>query len=301
MKILLISFLLVSELLFSVVFFTDDGLAVDRILEFLHSAEREVLMVAYSLDEPLIIAELNELFERGVRVKAIVDNSTIERTMRQFPKFPVLTDNSQASIHAKFSVVDGEKVLFGTGNFTQGSLREDSNSFIVVYSRSFAADFTDFYRAIAVGESRSPFKHENMVLYLCPSQEAQESLINELLKAKTEIKFAMFAFTDPSILAALKFKASRGVQVMGIIDSWNDASPLREYLTSGMKVVRSEKSYTVHDKTFVVDGKVVITGSANSSLSGWGKNRETVAIIYSREVAECFSQHIEFLEEVILK
>jgi len=51
-------------------------------------------------------------------------------------------------------------------------------------------------------------------------------------------------------------------------------------------------------KTFVVDGRVVITGSANASLSGWGKNREIVAIIESRDLAQEFVNHFEYIREV---
>jgi phosphatidylserine/phosphatidylglycerophosphate/cardiolipin synthase-like enzyme len=103
----------------------------------------------------------------------------------------------------------------------------------------------------------------------------------------------MFAFTDSKILAALKFKSANGVKVSGVVDAWNSASQLERFLDSGLEVSWSENA-TVHDKTFIIDAKTVVTGSANATLSGWGKNREIIAIIYSGELSREFIQHIEF-------
>ncbi|HNS35794.1 MAG TPA: phospholipase D family protein, partial [Mesotoga sp.] len=71
----------------------------------------------------------------------------------------------------------------------------------------------------------------------------------------------------------------------------------KDYLTTGMEVSRGV-SITIHDKTFVIDRNIVITGSANASLSGWGKNREIVVIIESRDVANQFISHFEYVREV---
>jgi len=279
------------------VFFTDDGGAVERIVEVLENAKEEVVLVSYSLDEQEIIACLNRLQRKGVRISAMIDNSTVSRVFEKSPEFRISTDTSAALVHSKFLVVDRRIVVFGTGNFTEGSLREDSNSFMIFESARLATLFLDYYSAIESGNSRRMTRIENMVFFLCPSEEARKHVINELTKARKEIRFGMFAFTDPQVLAALKFCASRGVRVIGVIDSWNDDSPLKDYLTSGMEVSEST-SITVHDKTFVVDGRVVITGSANASLSGWGKNREIVAIIESRDLAQEFVNHFEYIRGV---
>jgi len=233
---------------------------------------------------------------RGVDIKIMIDDSTIGRTLGESATLEMLTDSTQALIHSKFIVVDREKVLFGTGNFTQGSLREDSNSFIQIDSKELAGIFIDFYEAIISGESREPKCFENMEFYLCPSEKARERVIREIMKARHEISFAMFAFTDPSVLSALKFKASHGVWVSGVLDSWNLSSPLEDFLSTGMDVIWGDASFTIHDKTFVIDGRKIITGSANATLSGWGKNREIVAIIDSEGLSRQYLEHIEYLK-----
>jgi phosphatidylserine/phosphatidylglycerophosphate/cardiolipin synthase-like enzyme len=187
-------------------------------------------------------------------------------------------------------------VVFGTGNFTEGSLREDSNSFIMIESESLALLFLDYYKAILTGDSRGVTSIGNMTLFLCPSEEARKRVIKELMSAKEEIRFAMFAFTDPKILAALKFCASKGVRVFGMVDSWNEDSPLKDYLTTGMEVSRG-LSITIHDKTFVIDRNIVITDRPTHHL-GMGKNREIVVIIESRDVANQFISHFEYVREV---
>lgn len=285
--------LMVTTLVFSSVFFTDDGLAIERIITLLIGAEREVVLVSYSLDEPSVISTLNRLHDRGIDLQVIIDDSTVSRSMGAHPSFEILTDSSAALIHSKFIVIDRKTVVFGTGNFTCGSLGEDSNSFLVFESEEIADIFLDFYRAIKAGEARPPVKYSNMEFFLCPSEEARERVIRELLGGRKEIKVAMFAFTDSKILAALKFKSANGVKVSGVVDAWNSASQLERFLDSGLEVSWSENA-TVHDKTFIIDAKTVVTGSANATLSGWGKNREIIAIIYSGELSREFIQHIEF-------
>jgi len=298
MKRIILAFVVLLAVVASAsVFFTDDGGAVERIVKVLESAEEEVVLVSYSLDEQEIVACLNRLQRKGVKISVLIDSSTVSRVFDKSPEFTVSCDTSTALVHSKFLVVDRRIVVFGTGNFTEGSLREDSNSFMIFESARLAALFLDYYRAIETGNSRGMTRIENMVFFLCPSEEARKRVISELMKARKEIRFGMFAFTDPQVLAALKFCASRGVRIIGVIDSWNDDSPLKDYLTSGMEVSEST-SITVHDKTFVIDSRVVITGSANASLSGWGKNREIVAIIESRDLAQEFVNHFEYIREV---
>ncbi len=107
-----------------------------------------------------------------------------------------------------------------------------------------------------------------MTLFLCPSEEALKS--NQGVdEYQEEVRFAMFAFTDPKILA-LKFCASKGVRVFGVVDKLErrfSAQRLSHYRNGGI----TGDSITIHDKTFVIDRNIVITGSANASLSGWGK------------------------------
>ena len=50
-------------------------------------------------------------------------------------------------------------------------------------------------------------------------------------------------------------------------------------------------SYSMHHKVFIIDDKIVITGSYNPTKSGTSKNDENVLVIYSSEVAE------KYLEE----
>ncbi|MDD3460094.1 MAG: phospholipase D-like domain-containing protein, partial [Mesotoga sp.] len=186
------------------VFFTDDGRAVERIVEILERAQEEVVLVSYSLDEQEVIDCLNRLYIKGLNVSVVIDNSTVSRTFAKSPQFKVMTDTTAALVHSKFIVVDSQIVVFGTGNFTEGSLREDSNSFIMIESESLALLFLDYYKAILTGDSRGVTSVGNMTLFLCPSEEARKRVIKELMSAKEEIRFAMFAFTDPKILAALK-------------------------------------------------------------------------------------------------
>lgn len=47
----------------------------------------------------------------------------------------------------------------------------------------------------------------------------------------------------------------------------------------------------MHHKVFIVDEKIVVTGSFNPTMSGDIRNDENIVIIYDKEIAS------EFLEE----
>ncbi len=110
--------LLIKVAVLSVVFFTDDGTAVERIVELLESAEKEVILVSYSLDDREVMESLERQGARGVDIKIMIDDSTIGRTLGESATLEMLTDSTQALIHSKFIVVDREKVLFGRATYT---------------------------------------------------------------------------------------------------------------------------------------------------------------------------------------
>ncbi|AKI96973.1 phospholipase D-like domain-containing protein [Kosmotoga pacifica] len=271
----------------------------ETIIEFLDTAESTVLFVSYSFDEPLVMEKLNKLSKEGLHVEGIVDDSSVFRTLALNPSFKLLCDSSPALIHSKFMVIDDRIGIISTGNFTTSGLDEDSNIILYFESEDIALGLMEFYRAIKKGVKAEGFQYSNFSFYLTPIEGVNELILKKLSDAKESIYFMCYAFTDPRFLAVLKYKASYGVKVKGVVDDWNmSSSPIYEYFSTGIGFRMNMEKWLLHDKTVIVDEKIVITGSANFTRSAWNRNRELVVIIESKEIANQFMKHFNYLWEV---
>lgn len=262
------------------------------------TAESTVLLVAYSLDLDGIIESLNSAVRRGIFVEAVVDDSSVTRTLAKTPQFRLLTDRSPALIHAKLLIIDDRLLVFGTGNFSQSGLVGDSNIFMTTDDKGIVRAFTEVYSAIVCGRSYSE-TFSNLEIHLTPSSDAKMRIIKRLTNARNEILFLSYAFTDTEILSILKLKSAQGIKVKGVVDSWNKkSSPVFKWMTTGMQVRVNHNKWRVHDKIIIIDREIAIFGSANLTLSAWERNREIVVIIESKEIVDKLINHFNYVWEV---
>lgn len=156
---------------------------------------------------------------------------------------------------------------------------------------------------------------------------ASQALIREINNAHDTIDFAVFGFSSqPEILKALLQAQKRGVEIRWVVDMtpWNfnfyggtkytlkmlpnyktdyetDKKALEKYQKKGFK----NYNWTlIHDKYFIIDRKVVWTGSTNISSSGTGGyNTNISAIIKSPKIAELYTLDFEkmFVQELFHK
>jgi len=270
-----------------------------EILKLLDTAQGYVWMTSYSLDHQGVVGRLNGLFLAGIEVKVMIDSASSARTILSKPLFEVTVDSSSGLMHAKLLIIDGRTAVFGTGNFTQSGLLGDSNTFLVFNGCDHVQILQEFVQAILEGGSVASKKTGNTTYVMTPSESGRQMLLENVLGARKEIRFLSYAFTDTELLALLKYKSATGVSVRGVVDRWNeDYSPVAQYLQTGLQVRFPSDNLRIHDKTIVIDRKIVITGSANHSFNAWQKNREVVAIIESAELAEKYLAHFSYLWEV---
>ncbi|TYB95651.1 MAG: hypothetical protein FXF54_03645 [Kosmotoga sp.] len=297
---LIVFFLLTSTSLYSLeIYFTKDNTVLDKVLDIIKGTENELLIVAFSLDHPEIIEALNDLAYKGVHVEAMVDNSTIQRTVLLDPAFKVLCDSSDALIHTKFLISDMKHSIIGTGNFTLSGLQEGLNSFLFFDSDEIASGLYDFFYAIENGLSVNEFAFSNYSFYLLPNFSLKKKVLNQMLSAKGSIFIAAYAFTDYDFLGVMKLQSIRGVEIRCLVDSWTyNYGEIVSYLNNPFLIRRVGSQKSLHEKTMVLDDEVVITGSANLTYSAYEKNRELVVIIKNKEVAKEYLQYFNYIWEV---
>ncbi len=152
---------------------------------------------------------------------------------------------------------------------------------------------------------------------------AVQALIKEIDKAKSTIEFSVFGFSNqPELIKSIKKASLRGVKVRWVTDvtPWNfnfysgtkeamkqipnyktdfntDKKLLEEFRKKGMK---SYNGTLIHNKFFIIDNKMVWTGSTNISSSGTGGyNANVSALIRSEKIANVYKKEFNqmFIEE----
>ena len=139
------------------------------------------------------------------------------------------------------------------------------------------------------------------------STEMCKEILNNINFAKTSIDFAIYGYSSvPSIENAIKNAKARGVKIRLVYDIDSTGGNIYPNTNELVKLVGNaksdalskEKSAIMHNKFYVFDNKIVITGSANLShtdMSGYNSN--AIIVIKSAEVAKIYTEEFNQMYE----
>jgi len=110
--------------------------AEQRIVSELDGAEREVLVAAFVLTNPDIIAALNRAADRGVKVRVLLERRNLQDSQEEKlnRKVEVRPDANQYSMHLKTMVIDERVVVTGSFNFTRSAVSRNDENLLVLTS-----------------------------------------------------------------------------------------------------------------------------------------------------------------------
>jgi phosphatidylserine/phosphatidylglycerophosphate/cardiolipin synthase-like enzyme len=97
-----------------------------------------------------------------------------------------------------------------------------------------------------------------------------------------------FSFTDEDIADAILFK---NVDIKGIFETTQAGSKYSQYQRLkdfGLDVKKDKNKRNMHHKAFIIDRKIVLTGSFNPTGSGNFRNDENIIIIHNKAIADKF-------------
>ncbi len=153
-----------------------------------------------------------------------------------------------------------------------------------------------------VMESIDGWGDELLDVYFVPGGTGLEDRIaDEVAAAQTEIRVAMYNLRSERLGYALLEKQQAGVAVEVLWDAkqmeqvYNTLDD--ELIAAGLNVVpvlnERHEYATLHHKVAVIDGRMVITGSANWSVSGLEYNEETVMVADSPVLAAEYDRELD--------
>lgn len=135
--------------------FTPGGACTDVIVDQIAAARQQVLVQAYSFTSPEIVKALIAAKKRGVDVRAILDKSNtckdgagecekkaaIAADTLVIAKVPTYVDRAHAIAHNKIIIVDGERVITGSFNFTRSAQDRNAENLLVLHDRKLAGHY----------------------------------------------------------------------------------------------------------------------------------------------------------------
>ena len=129
------------------VYFSPKGGATDAIVQELDNAKTSILVQAYSFTSAPIAKALVAAHERGVKVEILLDKSHLTERYTNAPflaksGIPVKIDSAHAIAHNKVMIIDGEKVITGSFNFTKAAEDKNAENLLVIRDKILAEKFT---------------------------------------------------------------------------------------------------------------------------------------------------------------
>ena len=121
-------------------------------------AEKEVLVAIYSITRRNITSALADAVKRGVKVRLKYDQAQFDyegmKTSIAFLKkhgiacTAIRMEGDTARMHHKFVVIDGQRVLTGSYNFTSSATEENYENLVLIESPDLARRFADEFGRI---------------------------------------------------------------------------------------------------------------------------------------------------------
>jgi len=234
--------------------------------------------------------EFNEMF--------VSKKFGVEKTDNTLHSFAISSNSSSNLININKASIEELTTLPSIGTTTAKNIvdyRNANGSFIKIddiknVKGIGSTTFDKIKNLITVNDGNEKDGSTEIEIYFSPSDNCLYNLRKELNKAKSEIVFCVFAFTDQNIASDLISAKNRGVSIAGVFDSIqteNSYSKFETLKNAGLNVIKSVNSKGImHNKFAVIDKSVVITGSFNWTNTANSSNDENLIIIHSPELAQ---------------
>ena len=119
-------------------------------------------------------------------------------------------------------------------------------------------------------------------VYFSPNGGATDAVVAEINHAQHEILIQAYTFTSVPIASALMTAKTRGIKVETILDKSNikqGYSSMTFLENAGIPVYIDDHVKIAHSKIMIIDGKEIITGSFNFTMSAECHNAENLVIL----------------------
>jgi len=244
-------------------------------------ARQRVLVEAYALDDPAVLAALRRAVQRGVDVRVMLDPRGLNTTT-MLPQLAGVgvrtrTPNPGYVTHLDMVVVDTSSVTVLTSSLSASNLGFGGHAYAVV-----DRDRLDTLQAASLFYDdwlRRPVRLFGHNLIILPDSVATiATLING---AGSRVELYTSGISDPTILASLRAARARGVVARVLTKVSSNSTTLRDAVPTGQVRFRDDGGGTV----LVIDRRTVLLGSMDLSANALTSNRELAVVVGGGNVA----------------
>jgi len=139
---------------------------------------------------------------------------------------------------------------------------------------------------------------QNIKVYFSPNGGCQQAVISEIRKATQTIDIAMYYLSSRDIAQALARASENNVRVRIVLDQGQEiesASKSGYLIRHGFQVRYHLGFGLMHNKFAIFDGKSLITGSFNWTLTAEERNEENLLIITDEGTIEKYKERFNYL------
>ena len=274
-----------------------------RLVDFILSANNSVDCAFFDLDLVDVIQALDYQSNR-IDVKLVLDSDNIH-----FDRDYIKEDHRSAFMHNKFCIVDESRIISGSMNPTINGVSKNNNNLIIINSsvlaKAYSSEFNEFWSNVfgkgdEINIPKIRLEDISMEILFCPEDNCGRRVEDIISNAEESIYFMTFSFTHTGIANEIVKKIHSNVSVNGIFEKRGTGSEYSKFNLldyQGADVRKDNSSGVMHHKVFIIDNKIVITGSFNPSNNADTRNDENILIIYSSEVASRYMEEFEYLSK----
>lgn len=268
---------------------------ITPIIQQLKRAKQSVKLTMYGFTDKRLLSPLVQQKLNGYDIKIILEkepyravheNDKVMKTLRAY-NIP-FQDVPYRLVHQKSVILDNNKVILFTFNFTHASFTHARNFGLIIDDPAKVKVITELFNA---DWQQQPYivTHEDIIVSPTGSRPAFMKVIQQ---SQSSLKIYAQSITDYAIIGALAQAAKRGVHVQLLTSAPLRKKPFKNLTNAGVAIRFSKVPY-IHAKVFIIDSQKALLGSTNLTRASLEDNRELSVISHDKSVVTQLTQTFE--------
>jgi len=287
-----------------------EGSVAEKLIDYINGAEKSIHIASFEFNLTPVARALIDAHKRGVEVRWITDDKYgLEANdkeeghgqfkMLQDAGIEVKDDGRSALMHNNFWIFDRKITWTGSTNITRNGIFRNNNNVLIIKSPELAAlygkEFSEMWNGKHGEKAPSAVEEQHLTIdgtpvrvLFAPEDEVIKRLIPLIEQAQTHLRFMSFSFTHDALGEAVLARARAGVNTQGIFEtrgSETESSELPLLYCNNVPIRQDSNPGIFHHQVFVVDEKIVITGSLDFSDTAGRSNDDNVLVVTNKEIA----------------
>lgn len=288
----------------------ENSAIIQRVVELIDGAESSVDVAQFTFSRAEIEAALKRAHERGVPVRLAMNHgqrvgSNVSNRLLEAGLDVRFIEGRDAGsfmglMHAKYMIVDGDKLVTGSNNWSStGPSINEENTIVMQapFEDSLLAAFRCNFEKVWENDADGAATCSTSEVAFTPGFGAFAALRTALRASTQSIDVLMHHLLFENALRELTRAANRGVKVRVIVNAEDrdsiSGNRWNEFFAAGgevrYKLTNPEAFQIMHHKLAVIDDKVLFNGSGNWSGSAFFNNFEFFVRYDVPEVVEPFN------------